>query len=95
MIAGTKYWLARIPPSKPIREPLPTADGQMGVQRFEVREHRDRHEEVPPRIADEALDLALVVAPAWAAKPIREQVVRLELAEPPLPWPLPVADTAG
>ena len=44
----------------------------MRVQCLEVSEYGDRHEEVPPRIANEPLDLALVVTLARAAKPIRE-----------------------
>ena len=52
---------------------------QIGVQRLEALEHRDRHQEVPARIADQPLDLALVVALARPAEPILEQVVRLQL----------------
>src|SRR5439155_9746676 len=68
---------------------------QMGVQRREAVEHRDWYEEVPPRIADQPFDLALVVAFAGSAEPILEQVVRLQLAEHPRPLPLAVTEDAG
>src|ERR1019366_2558717 len=63
------------------RKALPATLQKMRVQCLEVSEHGDRHEEVPPRIPNEPLDLALVVTLARAAKPVREQVVRLQLAE--------------
>ena len=64
---------------------------EMGVQRLEAVEHGDRHQEVAPRIADQSLDLALVVALARAAEPILEQVMRLQLAEDLRALPHPVA----
>src|SRR5437879_5505725 len=67
----------------------------MGVQRREAVEHRDWYEEVPPRIAYQPFDLALVVAFARPAEPILEQVVRLQLAEHPRPLPLAVTEDAG
>src|SRR5665811_1729005 len=54
---------------------------QIGVQRLEALEHRDWYEEVASRIADQPFDLALVVAFARPAKPILEQVMRLQLGE--------------
>src|SRR5204862_6631457 len=68
---------------------------QMGVQRFEALEHRDRYEEVPSRIADQPFDLALVVAFARSSEPVLEQVVRLQLVERPRPLPLAVTEDAG
>ena len=54
---------------------------EVGVQRLEAVEHGDQHQEVAPRIADEPLDLALVVALARSTEPILEQVMRFQLAE--------------
>ncbi len=45
-----------------IAHALAAALQQMRVQRLEAVEHRDRHHEVAPRVADQPLDLALVVA---------------------------------
>jgi len=64
-----------------VRKALPAPLQKMRVQCVEISKHRDQHEEVPPRISNEPLDLALVVTLAGAAKPIREEVVRLQLAE--------------
>ena len=68
---------------------------QIGIQRLEVSEHRDRHKEVPTRIADKPFDFALVVALAGAAKPVLEQVVRLQFAEHPRPLALAIAENTG
>src|SRR5947208_17085646 len=68
---------------------------QMGVQRREALERRDRHEEVPSRIADQPFDLTLVVAFAKPAEPVFEQIVRLQLAEHPRALPLAVTEDAG
>ena len=67
----------------------------MGVQRRKARERWDRHQKVPPRIADQPFDLALVVAFARSAEPVLEQVVRLQLGECPRPLALAVAKNAG
>jgi hypothetical protein len=64
-----------------IAHALATAREQMLVQRREAVEHRDRHQEVAPREADQPLDLALVVALARSTEPILEQVMRLQLTE--------------
>jgi len=53
----------------------------MLVQDREALEHRDRHQKVAPREADEPLNLALVVALARSTEPILEQVMRLQLTE--------------
>src|SRR5271167_164251 len=68
---------------------------QMRVQRLEALEHRDWHEEVPSRIADQPFDFALVAAFARSAEPILEQVVRLQLGEHARPLPLAVTEDAG
>src|SRR5713101_9287882 len=67
----------------------------MGVQRRKAVEHRDWYEEVPPPIAYQPFDLALVVAFARPAEPVLEQVVRLQLGEHPRPLPLAVTENAG
>src|SRR5271163_4217837 len=67
----------------------------MRVQRLEALEHRDWHEEVPSRIADQPFDFALVVAFARPAEPVLEQVVRLQLGERARPLPLAVTEDAG
>lgn len=51
------------------------------VQRFPAGKARDRHEEVPPRITHQPLNLTLVVVFARSPETILEQVVRLQLAE--------------
>src|SRR3546814_3906841 len=53
----------------------------MGIQRREALEAGDRHQEVPAAIADQALDLTLVVALAGPPEAIGEEVVGLQLAE--------------
>jgi hypothetical protein len=68
-------------PARPVRQPLAATLQKMRIQRLEVGEHRDRHHKVPSRVADEPFDLAFIVALAWTAKPIVEQVVRLQFAE--------------
>jgi hypothetical protein len=71
----------------------------MSVQHCEAVEHRDRHQEVAPRVADQslhlALALALVVALAWPTEAILEQVMRLQLGEHLRALPGPVAQDAG
>src|SRR3977135_4012958 len=72
-----------------------TAFQKMGVQRVEALEHWDWYEEVPARIADQPFDFALVVAFAGSAKPILEQVVRLQLGEHAGPLSFAVPEDAG
>src|SRR5471030_1429422 len=67
----------------------------MGVQRLEALERRDWYEEVPARIADQPFDFALVVAFARSAKPVLEQIVRLQLAEYACALPLAITEDAG
>ena len=50
---------------------------QMRVQLFPTAEARNRNHEVPPRITDQAFDLALIVALGRAAELIGEQIVTL------------------
>ena len=78
-----------------IAHALSAAVQKMGVQRREAVEHRDRHQEVAPRITDQPFDLALVVALARSAEPVLEQVMRLQLAEHPRALPLAVTQDAG
>src|SRR3546814_11351992 len=61
---------------------LAAAPLQMGIQRREALEAGDRHQEVPAAIADQALDLTLVVALAGPPEAIGEEVVGLPPAEP-------------
>ena len=56
-----------------------------------ARETRFQKQVIP----NEPLDLALVVTLARAAKPIREQVVRLQLAEHTRAVTLAIAENAG
>src|SRR5664279_4114584 len=67
----------------------------MGVQCVEVGKRRDRHKIVPARVADEPLYFPLVIAFARATKPIREQIVRLQLAEHARALALAIAEYAG
>ena len=57
------------------RPSLAAARFKMRVQVVEVPEPWHRHQEVPAAIADDALNLALVVTLARATKPILEQIV--------------------
>ena len=61
--------------------PLEAPPLQVGIQRIKALEGRHRHQEVSAHIPHQALDLALVIALAWTAEPVLEQVVRLELGE--------------
>ena len=67
--------------TQPVRRALPALVQKMRVQRLEVGEHRNRHKEVAPCVADEPFHLAFVVTLARPPKPIREQVMRLQLVE--------------
>jgi hypothetical protein len=78
-----------------LAEALGAAIRQMRVERREAIEHRNRHLKVPPRIADQPFDLAFVVAFGWAAEPILEQVVRLQLCEHACPRALAIAKDLG
>lgn len=55
-----------------VRHSSTAAAHKIGVQRFEALEDRKRNEEVPSRVTDQPLDLALVVALARPAKTIPE-----------------------
>ena len=68
---------------------------EMSVELGEARSRRDRDQEVAPGIADQALDLALVVAFAGPAEAVEEQVVRLQLGKGPGPLPLAAIQDAG
>jgi len=57
--------------AQPVRQPLAATLQKMRIQRLEVGEHRDRHHEVPSRVADEPFDLAFIVALAWTAEHAR------------------------
>ena len=61
--------------------PLQTTPLQEGVQGIKALEGRDGHEEVAPHIADQALNLAFVVALAGTPEPVLEQVVGLKLGK--------------
>ena len=64
-----------------VGQPRAAALQEMGVECCEVGESRHGHHEVAPRIPDQPLDLAFVVALAGAAKAVREQVVRLQFGK--------------
>src|SRR5579862_7139932 len=53
----------------------------MGVEGLEALEHRDRDQEVAPRVTDKAFDLAFVIAFAGPTEPVFEKIMRLKLAE--------------
>ena len=78
-----------------IAEPPAAVVNQLGVERRKARRPRHRHQVVAPDPADQAFDLALVVALAGAAEPVFEQVVRLQFAEHPRPLSRPVAQNPG
>ena len=61
--------------------PFQTPLLEVGVERIEARKRRHRHQEVPPRISNQPLHLALVVTLPWTAKPVLEQVVGHKLRE--------------
>ena len=54
---------------------------KMRVQSLEAVENRDRNKKIAPRKANQSFDLAFVVAPPWPAKPVLEQVVRLQFGK--------------
>src|SRR5271156_6800053 len=71
--------------TQPVVQSTAAALQQLRVELSEAGRVRDRHHEVAPRIADQPFDLALVVALAWPAEAVGEQVVGLQLAEDPSP----------
>ncbi len=75
-------------PAQPPLAPLPAIGFQMQVQLFPTVRTRNRNYEVPSRIADQAFDLPLIVAPGWTAELIGEQIVTLQLGESTGPLPL-------
>jgi hypothetical protein len=75
-------------PTQPPLPPLPALLFQVRVQRCPTRHARNRDHEVPSRIADQTLDLALIVALGRSPELIGEQVVTLQLGEGPRPLPL-------
>ena len=68
---------------------------EMRVELREAGDTRDRHQEVASRIADQPLDLALVVALAGPAEAVEEQVVRLQLGEGARPLSRAITQDAG
>ena len=62
-------------------QPLQAPLLQVDVERIEARERGHWHQEVPASISHQPLHLALVVALAWTAEPVLEQVVGLEFRE--------------
>ena len=72
--------VSRVPAQPPLA-PLPALRLQMRVQLFPAACARNRNHEVTPRIADQAFDLALIVALGRAAELIGEQIVALQLGE--------------
>ena len=67
--------------ANPVIQPLQTALFEMCIERGEAGRDRNRHQEVAPGIADQALDFALVVALARPAEAVQEQVMRLQLGK--------------
>jgi len=61
--------------------PLLAGVEQTNVQFIDAAHPRQRHHAIAPDIANQAFDLALVVAFGWPTKAILEQVVTLQLAE--------------
>src|SRR4051794_3348435 len=80
--------------TQPITQAIEAAPLEVGVEVGEAGEGRDRDQEVAPGVADQALDLALVVAFAGPAEAVEEQIVRLQLGEGPGPLPLAIAQDA-
>src|SRR3974377_1265869 len=68
---------------------------QVDVESFEAVEHRDRHQEIAPRKANEPLAFAFVVAPARPAEAVLEQIVRLEFRKDPRSLPFAVPQDQG
>lgn len=60
---------------------LAAAVCEIRVQRIKTLECGNRHQKVAPRITDKPLNLAFVITFAWTAKPVSEQVMRLQFTE--------------
>src|SRR3954447_20191535 len=67
--------------ANPVIQPLQTALFEMFIECGEAGRDRNRHQEVAPGIANQALYLALVVALARPAEAVQEQVMRLQLGK--------------
>ena len=78
----------------PVIQPLEAALLEMGVERGEAGHHRDRHQEVAPGIANQALHLALVVALTGPAEAVEEEIVGLQLGKDAGPLARAVAQDA-
>jgi hypothetical protein len=68
-------------PSQPVIQPRQAALLEIEVQRGKARNLWDGHEEVASGIANQALNLALVVALARSAEAVEEQVMRLQFGK--------------
>src|SRR5215212_4138458 len=68
---------------------------EVGVQGGKAGEGRDRHQKVAPGVADQTLDLTLVVAFARSAEAVEEQVMRLQLGKGAGPLPLAATQDPG
>ncbi|HET6466840.1 MAG TPA: hypothetical protein VFG43_00535, partial [Geminicoccaceae bacterium] len=67
----------------PVVEPLQAAPFELGIERGEAGDDRDRHREVAPRVADQALHLALTWGTAGQGRIITSWVVlRLRIRGP-------------
>src|SRR6185436_9742618 len=75
-------------------EPLEAALLEIRIELGEAGKGRDRHQKVAARIADQALDLAFVIAFAGAAEPITEEIMRLQLGKATRPLPRAIAQDA-
>jgi hypothetical protein len=90
-ITGQPFADCLVMPAQPIAKAAPARRQQLLVQRGKARRMRHRHQGVPPDEPDQTLHLALVVALAGTAEPIRKQVMRLQLAEGARALPAPIA----
>ena len=81
--------------AQPIALALEALFLEPGIQGRKALKARKRDQEVAPDIADQPLDLALVVALAGATKPVLEQIMRLQLTEDPRALTPPVAQDPG
>ena len=79
----------------PVIEPLEAALLETRIELGEAGKGWDRHQKVTARIADQALDLAFVVALAGPAEAVEEQIVRLQLGEGPRPLALAITKDAA
>jgi hypothetical protein len=60
---------------------IPAALRPHGVQRAEITRPGDRNHEVPPGVANHALDLALVIPLSLPAEAVLEKIMRLQAGE--------------